>query len=235
MKRIISLFLILANFIGLTVTHAETAPIETIEIYVSAESGNDDNDGTIGAPIKTIEEAKERAGAINKVENKVEVILRGGEYRVSKTLEFESGDSGTKENPVVYRAYEGEKVYVKASVPLDISKAKRVTDPAVLDRLYDDVETRIIELDLEEQGIDKSMLWKPQNIKGQYQMTEGPAMYNAIYFDNSEQMLACWPNDREYDYWDKTLTTSSFTVTTDNIKRWEKAENTWIGIFPLHD
>ncbi len=235
MKRIISLFLVLASFIGLTTTYAEPAPIETHKIYVSAVSGNDDNEGTIDKPLKTIAAAKERVKKINKSEKKVEVIFRGGEYRVSKTLEFDSSDSGTKENPVVYKAYEGEKVYVKASLPLDISKAKRVTDPAILDRLYDDVETRIIELDLAEQGIDKSMLWKPQNIKGQYQMTEGPAMYNAIYFDNSEQMLACWPNDREYDYWDKTLTTSSFTVTTDNIKRWERAENTWIGIFPLHD
>ena len=228
------MFLILASFVT-TLAYAEPAPTETIRIYVSATEGSDDNPGTIDAPVKTIQSAKERVKQYDRTKNRVEIILRGGDYRVSKTLNFESSDSGTKENPVVYKAYEGEKVYIKASVPLDISKAKRVTDPKILDRLYDDVETRIIEIDLAEQGIDSSMLWEPQNIKGQYQMTEGPAMYNAIYFDNNEQMLACWPNDREYDYWDKTLTDSSFTITTDNIKRWGKAENTWIGIFPLHD
>ncbi len=178
------------------------------------------------------------ARGIDKTTSRVEIILRGGEYRLSNSLEFSTADSGTKENPVVYKAYEGEKVYVKASVPLDISKAKRVTDPAILDRIYDDIETRIIELDLTEQGIDQTMLWKPENINGQYSFagsTKDGTMHNAIYFDNDEQKLACWPNDREYDYWDKTLSQTKISITADNIKRWAKAKNTWMAIFPSYD
>lgn len=219
--------------------YAEDAPIETVKIYVSAVGGSDESEGTIDKPLKSLEAAKTMARGIDKATSKVEIILRGGEYRLSSTLDFSAGDSGTKENPVVYKAYEGEKVYIKASVPLDIGKAKRVTDPAILDRLYDDIETRIIELDLTEQGIDKSMLWKPENINGMNAMTgdatTNPAMYNAIYFDNDEQALACWPNDRGYDYWDKTISETKISITADNIERWSKAKNTWMSIFPSYD
>ena len=239
MKKIISTLLILASFVTTSFVYAEEAPIETVKIYVSATNGSDDYDGTIDKPLNTLQAAKIMARKYDKNTQKVEIILRGGDYRLSSTLDFTSADSGTKENPVVFKAYEGEKVYVKASVPMDISKAKRVTDPAILDRLYDDIETRIIELDLVEQGIDKTMLWKPENINGMYGMTgsttTNPAMYNAIYFDNDEQPLACWPNDREYDYWEKTITTTKIMIEEDNIERWSKAKNTWMAIFPSYD
>lgn len=239
MKRIISTLLILASFVATTFVYAEDAPVETVKIYVSAVGGNDDADGTIDKPLRTLQAAKTMARGIDKTTSKVEIILRGGDYRLSSSLDFSAADSGTKENPVVYKAYEGEKVYVKASVPLDIGKAKRVTDPSILDRLYDDIETRIIELDLTERGIDKTMLWKPENINGMYAMTgstsSAPAMYNAIYFDNDEQALASWPNDREFDYWDKTISTTKISISADNIKRWGKAKNTWMAIFPSYD
>ena len=70
------------------------------------------NDG----PFATIEQARDRireiktdAGGLKKP---VTVLLRGGVYRLSAPLVFTPADSGTREGPITYRAYPGEKPVV---------------------------------------------------------------------------------------------------------------------------
>ena len=48
----------------------------------------------------------------------VTVLLRGGTYRVSQAIEFTPEDSGTREAPIVYAAYPGERPVISGGRPI---------------------------------------------------------------------------------------------------------------------
>lgn len=105
----------------------DTATIATEEkpsgtlLYV-ATNGNDAWSGTMpdptadkgDGPFATIERARDEVRAMKKRgplrAGGVTVLVRGGVYYVSKTVNIGAEDSGTAEAPVVYRSVEGEKV-----------------------------------------------------------------------------------------------------------------------------
>ncbi len=91
-------------------------------IYVSP-TGNDawtgkraeaNKTGTDG-PFATIERARDEVKArraANPEIGPITVMLRGGTYPVTRTIEFTPGDSGTTDAPVVYTAFSGERPVV---------------------------------------------------------------------------------------------------------------------------
>lgn len=69
--------------------------------------GDDNNSGTLEAPLKTPEAAKEKAKSFKgKTQDAVTVWFREGTYCLEKTLEFTADDLGN----VVYRSYPNETV-----------------------------------------------------------------------------------------------------------------------------
>ena len=107
---------------------------EVIEVYV-ALVGSDTNAGTIDAPVKTLEGARdlvrklkaERIEAGDTSQIAATIYLRGGEYALSETFALTAVDSGTKAAPVVWRAYEGEEVVITGTGSYDFSKFQPVT------------------------------------------------------------------------------------------------------------
>lgn len=89
------------------------APLHAAEFHVSP-AGNDVNPGTKAKPFATLERAREAVCKLKAQSSKlnIEVVLRGGRYELAKPLEFTAADSGTKERPVVWRAYGNEKPVV---------------------------------------------------------------------------------------------------------------------------
>ena len=82
---------------------------------VVAPYGDDSNPGTVDAPLKTLERAKELLKN-NSSDDSVTVWFREGTYIINKTVEFTSADKGN----VLYRSYPGEKV--------SFSGAKEISD-----------------------------------------------------------------------------------------------------------
>ncbi len=78
--------------------------MEEYDLIVSPD-GNDNNDGSLASPLKTLEKAKELLKSI-PADEAVTVWFRGGTYVISETITFDSTD---KKN-VTYRSYPGEKV-----------------------------------------------------------------------------------------------------------------------------
>lgn len=72
---------------------------------VVSPDGNDENEGTLASPLKTVDKAKELMKALSGNEAAT-VWFREGTYVIDKEIEFTSSD---KEN-VTYRSYPGEKV-----------------------------------------------------------------------------------------------------------------------------
>src|SRR5262245_36250241 len=77
-----------------------------------APGGRDDSPGTAEKPLATLAGARDalrRRKARGGLRTGATVLVRGGTYVLSEPLRIGPEDSGTKERPVVYAAYPGEK------------------------------------------------------------------------------------------------------------------------------
>jgi len=79
-----------------------------LELYVSPD-GDDDNNGSISAPFRTLLKARDTVRGLNdNMGGDIVVYLRGGEYAMPEKLIFNEEDSGSNGYNVVYRNYPGE-------------------------------------------------------------------------------------------------------------------------------
>ena len=110
MKKIISLLLTAAMVFTLSAVSMfsegedVSTPIGENDIFVALD-GNDVNNGTLDAPLATINAAKEKAKTVAG-EDAVNVWFREGRYYIDETVQFTAED---RKN-VTYRAYNGENV-----------------------------------------------------------------------------------------------------------------------------
>lgn len=91
---------------------------DEVTLYVATD-GNDAWSGTLPAPndagddgpLATIIGARDairRMKAQGPLPGAVTVLIRGGQYFIEETVQFEPGDSGTKATPITYAAYPNE-------------------------------------------------------------------------------------------------------------------------------
>ncbi|MFI7300722.1 right-handed parallel beta-helix repeat-containing protein, partial [Streptomyces sp. NPDC050121] len=77
-----------------SLTTAAPASAATQATYYVAPNGNDGNPGTITAPFKTLQHARDVVRMVNdNMTGDINVYLRGGNYPVSSTIGFTSADS----------------------------------------------------------------------------------------------------------------------------------------------
>ncbi len=122
---------------------AAEATTTTAKTYYVALSGDDSNDGTIDNPFQTLEAARDKIRQEGS-EGGVTVYIRGGEYTRGSSFELTEADSGTAENPIIYAAYPGETVTFTGQATLDNSKFQAVTDSAILARLPQEVQDKVM-------------------------------------------------------------------------------------------
>ena len=157
MKKIFVL-LIAAGLLLTNITPIYAENEESICIYV-APDGKTDGDGSIGNPFATITAADSYVEELKKSlneETEIQVILRGGEYRIDSDISLSSSNTGfSNDKRVIYRAMDGETPVIKGSKLLDISAFSEITDEAVLSKLNENAKENIVVLDLKKQGITK--------------------------------------------------------------------------------
>ncbi len=91
-----------------------------IRLFV-APQGNDADPGTEQKPFATIGRAQRAVRALlagKQPGGPITVLLRGGVYRLTQPLAFTPADSGTKQCPVAYAAYPGEKPILDGGRPI---------------------------------------------------------------------------------------------------------------------
>ncbi|MDW8807274.1 RICIN domain-containing protein [Streptomyces scabiei] len=95
------------------------ASAATQATYYVSPDGDDSDSGTISAPFRTLQHARDVVRTVNDdMTGDINVYLRGGTYPVTSTINFTSADSGTNGNRVVYAAYPGEKPVLEGGVPV---------------------------------------------------------------------------------------------------------------------
>ena len=82
--------------------------------YFVSPAGDDANPGTLEKPFATLQRAQQAAR-----QKRGDVFLRGGTYYLPAPLVFTAQDSGTKDAPVVFQNYPGEKPVISGGVRLE--------------------------------------------------------------------------------------------------------------------
>jgi len=89
--------------------------------YVSPD-GDDDNPGTKGSPFATLGAARNAVRAAKKQTVKpITIYLRGGTYYLSEPVTFTAEDSGSKQAPITYRAFQNESPVISGGFRLNLT------------------------------------------------------------------------------------------------------------------
>ncbi|HBQ64731.1 MAG TPA: hypothetical protein DD727_07400 [Clostridiales bacterium] len=223
-------------------------------IYVSPQ-GNDEWAGTIQAPFKTLEKARDAVRNLKSSgdplrSGPVAVILRGGVYPVEKSFTLDQKDSGCLESPVIYMACPGEKVVLTGAKTLEREWFHPISDPAILTRIIDqEAAKRIVALDLRSHGITaygqlNCHGFARDNLGGRPRENPFGNPPMMLYTNGKRQILARWPNAGTVQMEkiiepgpvrgdpDFTVRGGTFSVGFDRMKYWRQAEDIWVdGIF----
>lgn len=220
-KKLISTALAVGIFSTFTVLPQNAqAKGEIVKIYVSP-TGSDVSDGSFERPLETFEGAKKKVREVRDGEKDatIEVIFRGGVYRMSKMVDMTEADSGTKNGSVTYKAYEGEKPVFTGSIELDIKDFKPVSDMEMYERFPSKSRDFIGELNLKDYGIT-SVPGFPNGSQGATGMN-----YYQLFLDDERQTLARWP-DTGYQKMEKLVDSANriFMPGGTDITRWGTAK-----------
>ena len=84
-----------------------------------APNGNDNGQGTETDPLSSLAGARDRIrGLETKTGDKIRVLFRGGTYRFTQTVIFDTRDSAPQDGAISFEAYPGEKPVFSAGIPL---------------------------------------------------------------------------------------------------------------------
>ena len=123
-QLLLGFVVLLGSELATPVTAADT----TADFYV-APGGKDTWSGRLAAaradgsdgPLATLAGARDAVRRMKEqgpLRKPVRVLLRGGTYAVGEPVVFFEGDSGTKQAPICYAAYPGEKPILSGGVPI---------------------------------------------------------------------------------------------------------------------
>jgi hypothetical protein len=232
MKTILCVLLVVSCLCGAVAPGA-------VEVYVSPQ-GEDAKPGTRAKPLRSLEAARD-AVRDRKGNGGATVWLLGGRYGRTKTFELGEQDSGAADAPVVYKAVDGETVWIDGGRTIPPTACKPVTDKAILDRLVPAARDKIRQIDLKAHGITDYGTLGPRGFARPYR----PAPLE-LFINGEAQTVARWPNAGEpHIPLGKVLERGSvprrgdysfgggvFRCETPRAKRWAKANDLYVsGIF----
>jgi parallel beta-helix repeat protein len=208
------------------------------EFFV-AENGDNGNPGTKEKPFATLEAARDAVRSSGK-DTVTVVNIRQGRYFRDKTFELGKKDSGTEQNPVVYRAYKGEKVIIDGGILLKAVDFTPVTDKEILSRIIEEsARPNIWQIDLKKYGIRDFGELGARGFRRPYR----PAPLE-LFIDGVPQRLSRWPEQGGLNFGkviepgsvprfgDFSLEPAVFEYETSRPENWTKAKDLYIsGIF----
>jgi hypothetical protein len=167
------------------------------EIAVSP-SGSDSAAGTLAAPFKTLERAKQKVTELVTAglpAGGLVVWLRDGVYELSDTLSLGAGESGSDGKPVVWRGYPGESARVAGGVRVPASAFAPITSSSpIYARLDPPAQSAVLAVSLAAVGVSDSGSLVRRGFCGA--AAQGPA---EIFVAGKAMRLARWPDASQND------------------------------------
>ena len=178
-------------------TETEKGLVENADFYVAVD-GNDENDGSFGAPFATLERAKEAVRSMDKTgKSEIVVAVKAGEYTVSN-ITYTKEDSGTKECPIRYCAYGDGDVILNAGMTIP-SSAFAVVSGTEAERISEAARDNVVVVDLNQIGItaeEYGVMHAIGSYSSAWKYDGYEDGYNCELFVNDErQIIARYPNE----------------------------------------
>ena len=200
-----------------------------------------DRQGARGA-FTTLEQARDeiRRRKANGLKEAVTVWISPGIYPRTVPFELDERDSGAPDAPIIYRGTPGGKVRFLGGQIIAPQHARRVTDPAIRQRIIsEDARDQIRVIDLRALGITEHGAMKARGFRRPY---VNPGL--ELFIDGTPRHLARWPNKgsvpigkvldpgsipRNGDFSERGGT---FTYAFDRPAHWALANDIWLsGLF----
>ncbi len=195
-------------------------------VFYVATNGDDDNPGTKTKPFATLERARDAVRILKQAgqvpPGGVTVLIGGGTYYISRTLALTADDSGSESAPIVYRACEGEDVFISGGS--EVRGFRPITDPEILDRLDEAARKSVLMADLKAQGITDFGSLKRRGFGG------GGTAALELFFNDQPMQIARWPNGE----WAKIAGVpdgqngGKFSYEGDRPSRWKSTDDIWV-------
>lgn len=161
------------------------------KIYVSATAASN-GAGTAKSPVGTLEKALSLAAKASSATGvkAVEVVVAGGTYFISKTLELVEGKNWQSKVSLSIHAMNNQAVVIHGGKKIPLASLKPVTDPAWISRFPENIRARIKMIDLTASGIGNVGKLRPVGFSRPFGVA-----WMEPFFDNKPGHLARWPND----------------------------------------
>lgn len=181
---------------------------QVLTVYVSP-AGADGNSGGLGRPVRTLERALEVA----RERTAGRILLAPGDYSVSETVEIGAADSGLIVDG-------GGKARILGGKRL--AGWKKVTDPAVRERLSPEARDKVVWVDLAKNGLNAGEL----RLRGFHDGNAASAV--EVFVDGRPMQIARWPNAGEWARTGEAKGERTFAFDGDRPKRWKGPNDPWI-------
>ena len=210
-----------------------------IQIFVATNGSDTNGTGSIGQPFASPERARDeirmlkKEGEIYKV---FQVNLREGTYYRGNTFLLIEQDSGTKDSPVIYSAYKSEKVIIHGGISIPVVKKNSSIAPETLTRFQAAVHDKIVEIDLQQEGISDYGEMRAVGFSRPF----GPT-WAELFVNGEPYGLARWPNDSTQKMGevidggsvprdgDLSNRGGAFRFDTDRPLAWQSHQDIWIS------
>jgi Right handed beta helix region len=203
------------------------------EIFV-APNGNDARDGkSIPSAFATIDRACDEIRKIKSAGKLpvggVTVEILGGKYSLENSLEFSAADSGTKESPIIYRAYQNQPVEILGGRVLKLSEFTSVSDEKTLARLDASARGKVVSAPIAKLGLKHA---------GPFPATFSDSGGIFELFWNGKRLpLSRWPNSADPKDWTtmkKAIVNGdaknpgTFEYRDERPSRWTQNQSIWL-------
>lgn len=122
-----------------------------VKVFVDPAEGDDDNPGTIDAPVATVQKAVALSKNVDLSGGCV-IFLRGGVYDSTRRIQLQAVN-GTETKPYIVSAYNGEDVTFTDGYSLSTSDMTSASDMTEVTKIPDTVKNEVKVFDLTDCGI----------------------------------------------------------------------------------
>lgn len=123
----------------------------------------------------------------------VNVIIDEGKYHVTKTIEFTQEDKRDVSTRVKYIGAGTETIF-SGAIKLDTSNFTTVTDTEILNKAADNVKGKLLEINLETEGISEEIINFSKNYDNPSNIGKFVKIPN-MYLNSDPQIISKWPNE----------------------------------------
>lgn len=194
------------------------------QFHVSLD-GSDAAAGTEAAPFRTIARARDAIRATGGASGAT-VIIHGGTYYLPDGVEFTEADSGSADGPAVYRAADGEEVWLNGGAPLSLDAFGPVSDAATQARLSPAARDHVRQITLSD---DLRARLSPPWPATWWNYRRGVTALTELFSGDQRLPMARWPNSGYatfgpiIDAAQEDGETPTFSYTGERPERWTQA------------